>query len=40
MIAFVNKKHNFFEKLLYNPLYKDLGSYSIIPVLVLQPDEK
>lgn len=40
MIAFVNKKYNFFEKLLYNPLYKDLGSYSIIPVLVLQPDEK
>jgi nucleotide-binding universal stress UspA family protein len=40
MIAFVNKKHSFFEKLLYNPLYKDLGTYSIIPVLVLQPTAK
>ena len=37
MIAFINKKHSFFEKLLFNPLYKDLGNYSIIPVLVLQP---
>lgn len=37
MIAFVNKKHSFFEKLLFNPLYKDLGNYSVIPVLVLQP---
>lgn len=37
MIAFVNKKHSFFEKLLFNPLYKDLGNYSTIPVLVLQP---
>ncbi len=37
LIAFVNKKHSFFEKLLFNPLYKDLGNYSIIPVLVLQP---
>lgn len=40
MIAFVNKKHSFFEKLLFNPLYKDLGKYSIIPVLVLQPAVK
>jgi len=40
MIAFVNKKHSFFEKLLFNPLYKDLGNYSIIPVLVLQPTAK
>jgi nucleotide-binding universal stress UspA family protein len=40
MISFVNKKHSFFEKLLFNPLYKDLGNYSIIPVLVLQPVAK
>ena len=40
MITFVNKKHSFFEKLLFNPLYKDLGNYSTIPVLVLQPTVK
>jgi len=40
VIAFVNKKHSFFEKLLFNPLYKDLGNYSTIPVLVLQPTAK
>jgi len=40
MITFVNKKHSFFEKLLFNPLYKDLGNYSKIPVLVLQTTAK
>ena len=35
MIVFINKKHNFLEKLLFKPLYKDLGDYSSIPLLVL-----
>lgn len=35
MIAFINKKHNFFQNLLMSPLYKNLGHYSTIPVLVL-----
>lgn len=35
MIVFINKKHNFLEKLLFKPLYKDLGDYSRIPLLVL-----
>lgn len=35
MISFVNKKYNFLEKLLFSPLYKDLGDYSKTPVLVL-----
>lgn len=40
MITFLNKKHSYFEKLLFNPLYKDLGNYSVIPVLVLQTASK
>ncbi len=36
MIAFINKKHSFFQKLLFNQLYRDVGKYSLIPVLVLQ----
>ncbi|QED36578.1 universal stress protein [Antarcticibacterium arcticum] len=36
MIAFLNKKHSFFENILLEPLYKNLGNYSQIPVLVLQ----
>lgn len=35
MISFVNKKYNFIEKLLFKPLYKNLGDYSKTPVLVL-----
>ena len=35
MIAFINKKHSLVENLLFDPLYKDLGHYSKIPVLVL-----
>tara|TARA_R110000850_G_C9996309_1_gene468367 strand:+ start:98453 stop:99304 length:852 start_codon:yes stop_codon:yes gene_type:complete len=35
MISFVNKKYTFIEKLLFSPLYKDLGDYSKTPVLVL-----
>jgi len=36
MIAFINKKHSFFEKLLFHQLYRDVGKYSLVPVLVLQ----
>lgn len=36
MIAFLNKKHSFVENILFEPLYKNLGNYSQIPVLVLQ----
>ncbi len=38
MIAFLNKKHSFFENLLFEPLYKRIGNFSQIPVLVLQMD--
>src|SRR5690606_22109405 len=36
MIAFLNKKHSFLENVILEPLYKNLGNYSQIPVLVLQ----
>jgi len=36
MIAFINKKHSFFENLLFHHLYSDVGKYALIPVLVLQ----
>ncbi len=35
MISFVNKKYTFIEKLFFKPLYKNLGHYAKIPVLVL-----
>ncbi|MEX0998302.1 MAG: universal stress protein [Flavobacteriaceae bacterium] len=35
MISFVNKNYAFIEKLLFKPLYKNLGHYAKIPVLVL-----
>jgi len=35
MIAFVNKKHNFFENLFSRPLVKEMGYHSKIPVLTL-----
>jgi len=35
MISFVNKKYTFIQKLLFKPLYKNLGNYAKIPVLVL-----
>ncbi|CAN5181332.1 hypothetical protein BH23BAC2_BH23BAC2_09930 [soil metagenome] len=35
MIAFIKKKHNFLVNLLADPLYKKLGNYSQIPVLVM-----
>lgn len=36
MIAFMNKKHMFFGSILTNPLVKELGYYSVIPILVLK----
>ena len=35
MIAFINKKHNFFESLFNRPLVKELGFNAQIPVLVM-----
>jgi len=35
LISFVNKKYTFIQKLLFKPLYKNLGNYAKIPVLVL-----
>ena len=36
MVAFMNKKHIFFGSILSNPLVKELGYYSKVPVLVLK----
>ncbi len=38
MIAFLHKKHSFFENLLFEPLYKKIGNFAQIPVLVIQID--
>lgn len=35
MIAFVNKKHNFFGSMFSKPLVKEMGYHSKIPVLTL-----
>lgn len=35
MIAFVNKKHNFFESVFFNPMVKELGDNAYVPVLAL-----
>lgn len=35
LISFVNKNYSFIEKLLFKPLYKNLGKYSKTPVLVV-----
>lgn len=40
MISFVNKQYTFVQKLLFKPLYKNLGNYAKIPVLVLHRTEK
>lgn len=40
MITFVNKKYTFIQKLLFKPLYKNLGNYAKIPVLVLHRTKK
>jgi nucleotide-binding universal stress UspA family protein len=39
MVSFINKKHRFFEKILFNPLYKNIGNYSKIPLLIIQKKE-
>jgi nucleotide-binding universal stress UspA family protein len=36
MIAFLNKKHRFFNSILSNPLVKEIGYDSDIPILVLK----
>ena len=36
MVAFMNKKHMFFGSILSNPLVKELGYYSEIPIMVLK----
>ena len=35
MIAFINKKHNFFRSIFSKPLVKELGTHSKVPVLAL-----
>ncbi len=35
IVAFVNKKHRFFGSMLSNPLVKEIGYHSKVPVLVL-----
>ena len=35
MIAFINKKHNFFESVFSNPMVIDLGNNANVPVLAL-----
>lgn len=40
IIAFINKKHGFFENLLFDPLYKNLAHYSKVPVLILHQPKK
>jgi len=39
MIAFLNKKHSFFENLFFEPLYKKIGNFSQVPVLVMQTEK-
>ena len=36
MIAFLNRKHRFFSSLLSNPLIKEIGYDSTIPILALK----
>ena len=36
MVAFLNRKHRFFNSMLFNPLVKEIGYYSEIPILVLK----
>ena len=35
MVAFINKKHAFFESILSNPLVKEIGSHSSVPIFVM-----
>lgn len=36
IITFVNQKHGFFKNVLFNPIYKNIGKHSKIPVLIVQ----
>ena len=36
MVAFLNRKHRYFNSILSNPLVKEIGYYSKIPILVLK----
>lgn len=38
MIAFVNKKHNFFGSIFSNPMVKELGRHAEIPLLAMHDD--
>ncbi len=35
MIAFVNKKHNFFSSIFSNPMVKELGKHTTVPILAM-----
>jgi nucleotide-binding universal stress UspA family protein len=35
MVAFINKKHNFFSSILTQPLVKDIAFQSVVPILVM-----
>lgn len=35
VIAFINRKHSFLENVLFNPLFKSVGNYATIPVLII-----
>ena len=35
MIAFVNKKHNFFGSIFSNPMVRELGKYTHVPILAM-----
>ncbi len=35
MVAFINKKHNFFESMLSQPLVKEIAFHSTVPILVM-----
>lgn len=35
MVAFINKKHNFFGSILTNPMVKGIGFHSKVPILVM-----
>jgi len=35
MVAFINKKHAFFGSILSNPLVKEIGSHSKVPIFVM-----
>lgn len=40
MIAFINRKHNFFGSIFSNPMVKELGKYSNVPLLAVHDIKK